>query len=189
MTEPVWKKNKKTILITVLILLAFALGLGWRWIQGTPYYALYQIGASLKKREVNTFLVYVDLDSILKQQVAESFTTLFKSLTPDNLIGRLLGTLGQFRITLDPGAQAGLSGLVRKELEDYLKNPDNPTIPSAFLLLSLARFNTRGDLSLVTLKQENDQLRMAMRKTGGIWRVVEFNPEDTQRLIKTYLLK
>jgi hypothetical protein len=27
-----------------------------------------------------------------------------------------------------------------------------------------------------------------MRKAAGTWRVIEFNPEDTQRLIKKYLL-
>jgi hypothetical protein len=73
-------------------------------------------------------------------------------------------------------------------LEKYLKNQNNPTLPSAFLLLSVAQFNTREGLSLVTLKNEGDQLRMAMRKTGGTWRVIEFNPEDTQRLIRKYLL-
>jgi hypothetical protein len=81
-----------------------------------------------------------------------------------------------------------LAGLARQELEKYLKNPSNPTLPSAFLLLSVAQFNTRDDFSLVTLYKDGDQLRMAMRKTAGTWRVIELNPEDTQRLIKKYLL-
>ncbi len=40
----------------------------------------------------------------------------------------------------------------------------------------------------MTLKKDQDQLRMGMQKQEGIWRVKELNPEDTQRLIKTYLL-
>jgi hypothetical protein len=182
------KKHKRGVILTLLISLAFGLGLTWRWIEGTPQYALYRIGSSLKHRDVETFLTHVDLDSILKQQVAESFSTLFKRSTADTPLGKLLGPLGEFKITLVPGVQAGLTGLVRQELENYLKNPNNPTLPSAFLLLSLARFNTRDDLSLVLLKQDNDQLRLAMRKTSGTWRVIEFNPEDTRQLIGKYLI-
>ena len=29
---------------------------------------------------------------------------------------------------------------------------------------------------------------MGMKKQEGLWRVMELNPEDTQKLIKTYLL-
>jgi hypothetical protein len=182
------KKYKRSITILLLVGLAFGLGLTWRWLEGTPQYALYRIGSSLKNRDFETLLLYIDLDSILKQQVADSFSTLFKSSNSDSPLGKLLGPLGEVSITLIPGVQSGLSGLARQELEKYLKNPNNPTLPSAFLLLSAAQFNTRDDLSLVTLKNEGDQLRMAMRKTGGTWRVIEFNPEDTQRLIKKYLL-
>jgi hypothetical protein len=182
------KKYKRTIIILLLIGLAFALGLTWRWMEGTPQYALYRIGSSLKNRDIETFLWYVDLDNILTQQVAGSFSTLFKSSNSDSPLGKLLGPLGEVKITLIPGVQNGLTGLARQELEKYFKNQNNPTLPSAFLLLSVAHFNTRDDLSLVTLEKEGDRLRMAMRKTAGTWRVVEFNPEDTQRLIKKYLL-
>jgi len=182
------KKYKRTIIILLLIGLAFALGLTWRWMEGTPQYTLYRIGSSLKNRDFETFLLYVDLDNILKQQVADSFSTLFKASNSDSPLGKLLGPLGEVKITLIPGVQDGLAVLARQELEKYLKNPNNPTLPSAFLLLSVAQFNTRDDLSLVTLKKDEDQLRMAMRKAAGTWRVIEFNPEDTQRLIKKYLL-
>ncbi|MBI5585218.1 MAG: DUF2939 domain-containing protein [Deltaproteobacteria bacterium] len=182
-------KNRKTVLIALLIILAFALGLGWRWVQGTPRYALYQIGAALKNRDVARLLMHVDLDSILKQQVAESVSNLLKSTASDHPLGKWLGAIGEFKITLAPGAQSGLSALVRRELEAYLTDPGHPTLPSSFLLLSLAEFHTRGDVSLITLKYEQDQLRLALKKTDGLWRVVELNPEDTQRLIKTYLLK
>jgi hypothetical protein len=183
------KKYKRAITILLLIGLAFALGLTWRWMEGTPQYTLYRIGSSLKNRDFETFLLYVDLDNILKQQVAESFSALFKASNSDGPLGKLLGPLGGIKITLIPGDQNGLAGLARQELENYLKDQNNPTLPSAFLLLSVAQFNTRDDLSLVTLKKDSDQLRMAMRKTAGTWRVIEFNPEDTQRLIKKYLLQ
>ena len=182
------KKYKRAIIVIILIGLAFTLGLTWRWMEGTPQYTLYRIGSSLKNRDFETFLVYVDLDNILNQQVAESFSTLFKASNADSPLGKLLGPLGEVKITLIPGIQNGLAALARQELENYLKNTKNPTLPSAFLLLSVAQFNTRDDLSLVTLKKDSDQLRMAMRKTAGTWRVIEFNPEDTQRLIAKYLL-
>ena len=182
------KKYKRATILLLLIGLAFALGLTWRWIEGTPQYALYRIGSSLKNRDFETFLLYVDLDTILKQQVAESFSTLFKASTSDSPLGKLLGPLGEVKITLIPGVHNGLVVLAKQELENYLKNPNNPTLPSAWLLLYAAQFNTRDDLSLVTLKKDSDQLRMAMRKAAGTWRVIEFNPEDTQRLITKYLL-
>jgi hypothetical protein len=181
--------KRKALWIAVLILLAFGLGLGWRWVEGTPHYALYQIGAALKNRDTEHLLTYVDLDGILKQQVAESLSSLLKSAASANRLGPLLGALGDVKITVTPGAQAGLSALVRKELEAYLTDPARPALPSAFLLLWAAEFHTRGDVSLVTLKHEKDRLRLAMKKTEGLWRVVELNPEDTQRLIQTYLLK
>ena len=182
------KKYKRSIILLLLIGLAFALGLTWRWLEGTPQYTLYRIGSSLKNRDFETFLLYVDLDNILKQQVAESFSTLFQASKSDTPLGQLLGPLGGVKITLIPAVQNGLAVLAQQELEKYLKNPNNPTLPSAFLLLSMAHFNTRDDLSLVTLKKESDQLRMAMRKAAGTWRVIEFNPEDTHRLIKKYLI-
>lgn len=187
--ETARKRNKKWIAVVLLILVAFGLGLAWRWVESTPQYALYRIGASLKNRDLEGFLVHVDLDRILQQQVAESVSTLLKSSMGDNPLGKLLGAVGEFRIVLDPGAQSGLSALVRKELGDYLRDPRNPTLPSSLLLLTIARFDTRDQVSLVTLEKGPDRLRMAMRRTGGVWRVIEFNPEDTQRLIKTYLLK
>jgi hypothetical protein len=182
------KKYRRAIIILLLIGMAFTLGLTWRWMEGTPQYTLYRIGSSLKNRDLETFLLYVDLDNILNQQVAESFSTLFKGSNPESPLGKLFGPLGEFKITLIPGVGNGWAGLARQELEKYLKNPNNPTLPSAFLLLSAAQFNTRDDLSLVTLKKDSDQLRMAMRKAAGTWRVIEFNPEDTQRLIAKYLL-
>jgi hypothetical protein len=63
------KKYKRSVVILILIGLAFALGLTWRWIEGTPQYIIYRIGSSLKNRDCETFLSYVDLDNILKQQV------------------------------------------------------------------------------------------------------------------------
>jgi hypothetical protein len=121
--------------------------------------------------------------------VAESFSALFKRSAANNPLGKYLGPLGEINITLLPGVHAGLTALVRQELDNYLKNPNNPTLPSAFFLLSLASFNTRDDLSLVLLKKDNDRLRLAMRKTTGTWRVIEFNPEDTRQLISKYLLQ
>jgi hypothetical protein len=185
---PFIKKYKRWLTVALLLGVAFALGMTWRWIEGTPQYALYQIGASIKNRDIDTLLVYMDLEAILKQQVADSFSALFKDSNSNNPLGKLLGPLGEVKITLVPGVQAGLTGLVRQELEKYLKNQDNPTLPSAYLLLTLASFNTRDDVSLVLLKMDNDQLRLAMRRIAGTWRVIEFNPEDTRQLIKKYLL-
>jgi len=185
---PFIKKYKRWLTVAVLLGLAFALGLTWRWIEGTPQYALYRIGSSIKNRDIDALLVYIDLDTILKQQGTEPFSALFKGSDSNAPLDKLLRPLGEIKITLIPGVQAGLTGLARQELEKYLKNQDNPTLPSAFLLLSLASFNTRNDLSLVLLKKDNDQLRMAMRRTAGTWRVIELNPEDTRQLIKKYIL-
>ena len=181
-------KTNRTIVIAVLIIfLAFGAGLLWRWIQGTPYYALYQIGASLKNRDLNTFLTYVDVESILNQQVSGSISTLLSSLTNSNSIGKIAGNLGEIKIQLNPEANKGLSKIAIQQLQNYIENPKNPTLPSSFLLFTLADFKVKQDDALVTLKKDQDQLRMGMRRQEGIWRVVELNPEDTQRLIKTYL--
>lgn len=182
------KKNKNTILITLVISLAFGAGLFWRWVQGTPYYALYQIGAGLKNRDLNTLLIYIDMESVLKQQVSESFSTLFNSLNNAGPLGKFAGPLAGIKIQVTPEINQGLSNLAVQQLREYLENPKNSTLPSSFLLLSLATFSIRQDYALVTLKHDQDQLRMGMRKSEGFWRVVELNPEDTQRLIKTYLL-
>ncbi|MGA3084796.1 MAG: hypothetical protein ABSE95_08365 [Thermodesulfobacteriota bacterium] len=181
-------KNKRNIILIILVItLAFGAGLLWRWIQGTPYYALYQIGASLKNRDLNTFLTYVDVESILNQQVSGSISTLLSSLTNSNSIGKIAGNLGEIKIQLNPEANKGLSKIAKQQLQNYLENPKNPTLPSSFLLVSLAKFDVKNGYALVTLKKDQDQLRMGLRKQEGIWRVVELNPEDTQRLIKTYL--
>ncbi len=182
------KKNRTILIIVIVIALAFGAGLLWRWVQGTPYYALYQIGAGLKNRDLNTFLTYVDVESILNQQASESISTLLSSLTASNPVGKITGPLGEIKIKITPEANKGLSNLAIRQLQNYLENPENPTLPSSFLLLTLAQFNVKQDYTLVTLKKDKDQLRMGMQKQEGIWRVKELNPEDTQRLIKTYLL-
>ena len=172
----------------MVVFLAFGAGLGYRWLQGTPYYALYQIGAGLKNRDINTFLSYVDVESILDQQISGSLSALLSSLNTSGSLGKFAGPLGEIKIQLTPEINKGLSDLVVQQLRTFLENPKNPTLPSSFLLLTLADFQVKEDSALVTLKQDKDQLRIGMRKQEGFWRVVELNPEDTQRLIKTYLL-
>jgi hypothetical protein len=182
-------KTNRTILIAVLIIaLAFGAGLLGRWVQGTPYYALYQIGAGLKNRDLNTFLTYVDLESILHQQASESISTYLSSLTASKTVDKIVGPLGEIKIKLTPEGNKGLSNLATHQLQKYLENPKNPTVPSSFMLLALAGVNVKKDFALVTLKKDKDQLRMGMQKQEGLWRVKELNPEDTQNLIKTYLL-
>lgn len=182
------KTNRNIILIGLVVFLAFGAGLGYRWFQGTPYYALYQIGAGLKNRDINTFLSYVDVESILNQQISGSLSALLSSLNPSGSLGKLAGPLGEIKIQLTPEINKGLSDLVIQQLRTFLENPKNPTLPSSFLLLTLADFKVKEDSALVTLKQDKDRLRMGLRKQEGFWRVVELNPEDTQRLIKIYLL-
>jgi hypothetical protein len=182
------KINKRTVIIITVVVLAFGAGLMWRWVQGTPYYALYQIGAGLKNRDLNTFLTYVDVESILGRQASESISTLLSSLRGSNPLGKIAGPLGEIKIKISPEVNKGLSNLAIRQLQDYLENPKNPTLPSSFLLLTAAEFKIKQDFTLVTLKKDKDQLRMGMQKQEGLWRVKELNPEDTQRLIKTYLL-
>jgi hypothetical protein len=182
-------KKHRTILISVLIIaLALGAGLSWRWVQGTPYYALYQIGVALKNRDLNTFLTYVDVESILGHQASESISSLLSSLTASNTVGRIAGSLGEIKIKITPEGNKSLSLLAIQQLQNYLENPQNPTLPSSFGLLALAGFSVKKDYALVTLKKDRDQLRMGMQKQEGLWRVKELNPEDTRRLIRTYLL-
>jgi hypothetical protein len=175
-------------LIILVLIVAFGSGLLARWVQGTPHFALYKIGASLKNRDVNSFLVYVDTETILSQQVSQSLSALVKSIPPSNPLSQLIGSQGEIKLQLSPEINKSASALIIQRLRDYLGDPKNPTLPSSFALLALARIKTKGDYALVTLSYEKEQLRMGLRKNQGIWRVVELNPEDTQRLIKTYLL-
>ena len=182
-------KTNRTIVITILIIcLAFGAGLLWRWVQGTPYYALYQIGAGLKNRDLNTILTYVDLESILDQQVSGVVSSLLSTLNVPAPAGNITSPLGEIKIQLTPETNKGLSKLAVQQLQKYLEDPKNSTLPSSFMLLALADFKVKQGYALVTLKKDKDQLRMGMRKQEGLWRVEELNPEDTQRLIKTYLL-
>jgi hypothetical protein len=175
-------KNNRIVLIAVIIIaLAFGAGLLWRWVQGTPYFALYQIGASLKNRDLNGFLTYVDVESILQQQASESISAYLSSL-------KITSPLGEIKIKLTPGGNKSLSHLAIRQLQKYLENPENPTLPSSYGFLALAEVKVKKDYALVTLKKDRDQLRVGMRKQGAFWRVKELNPEDTQRLVKTYLL-
>jgi hypothetical protein len=182
------KKNKKLIVIALIIGLAFGAGLFWRWVQGTPYYALYQIGSGLKNRDVDTFLSYVDVDSILSQQASGAIASLLSSLNTSGSPGNITGLLGGIKIQLTPETNKELSRLVIQQIREYLENPKHPALPSSFFLLYLAHFKVNQDYALVTLKRDRDQLRMGMRKQEGTWRVMELNPEDTRTLIKTYLL-
>ncbi|MCJ7833319.1 MAG: DUF2939 domain-containing protein [Deltaproteobacteria bacterium] len=182
------KKNRNLILIILVITLAFGAGLLWRWVQGTPYYALYQIGAGLKNWDLNTFLTYVDVESILNQQGSGIVSNLLSTLTVPAPSGKITSPLGEIKIQLTPETNKGLSKLAVQQLQKYLEDPKNSTVPSSFMLLARADFKVKQDYALVTLKKDKDQLRMGMRKQGGLWRVKELNPEDTQQLIKTYLL-
>jgi len=180
-------KTKRNMIVILIIVLAFGTGLSWRWVQGTPYYALYQIGAGLKNRDINTFVTYVDVEAILNQQ-GSSIKNLLSSLTASSSLGNIAGPLGEIKIQLPTEVYKSLSQLVIQQIRYYLENPKNSTLPSSFLLLTLSRFQVNQDRALVTMKYDKDQLRMGMRKQEGIWRVVELEPEDTHRLIKTYLL-
>jgi hypothetical protein len=182
------KKNRTIIIAVIIIGLAFTAGLGWRWVQGTPYYALYQIGKGLKNRDLNTVLAYVDLESVLNQQVSGPVSRLLSSMASSSL-GKITGPGAEIKIQLSPGLTKGLSNIVVEQFKAYLENPRNPTLPSSFVLLGLADFKIKEDAALVTLQHEKERLRMGMRKQEGFWRVVELNQEDMERLIKTYLLR
>jgi hypothetical protein len=182
-------KSNRTIVFAVLIIgLAFGAGLLWRWVQGTPYYAVYEIGAGLKNRNINTILTYVDLESILDQQVSGIVSNLLSNLTAPAPSGKITSPLGEISIQLTPETNKGLSKLAIQQFQKYLEDPKNSTLPSSFTLLALADFKVKQGYALVTLKKDKDLLRMGMKKQETLWRVVELNPEDTQRLIKTYLL-
>jgi hypothetical protein len=182
------KKNKKTILVIIIVILAFGAGLTWRWIQQTPYFALYQIGAGLKNRDLNTVLTYVDLESILNQQISGTLSGLLSSLAASSPLGKISGQAGEIKIQITPESNKGLKGLVLPFLQHYLENPQNPTLPSSFALVYLAQVKVKDDNALVTLMSEKDQLRLGMHNQAGVWRIVEINSEDAQRLIKTYLI-
>jgi hypothetical protein len=180
--------RRKVSIIILILTAAFGLGLLARWVQGTPHYVLYKIGAGLKDRDVDSFLTYVDTEAVLSHQVSQSLSALVKSLPPSNPLSQLVPPLGEIKLQLSPEMNKNASALIIQRLRDYLSDPTNPTLPSSLALLTLARIKTKDDYALVTLSYEKEQLRMGLRKTQGIWRVVELNPEDTQRLIKTYLL-
>ena len=180
-------KNRTVLIAVLVIFLAFGAGLFWSWLQGTPYYSLYQIGAGLKNRDINTIVTYVDMEAVLNQQVSESISPLLNSLVSSSSLGKLTGPL-ELKIKLSSEANRGLSRLAIDQLRIYLENPENNTLPSSFLLLTVADFKTKGDYALVSLTVEKEHLRLGMRKQDGLFRVVEINPEDAQRLIKTYLL-
>jgi hypothetical protein len=182
------KKNRSVFIIAIVVFLAFSAGLAWRWVQGTPYYAMYQIGAGLKNRDLNTVLTYIDLDSVLNQQVSGTLSALLSNLASSSPLAKMTGPLGEIKIQLTPGMNQGLKELAAGYARRYLENTQNPTLPSSFFLLYLAHFEIKEDSALVTLKYEKDQLRLGLRKQEGIWRVVEINAEDAQRLVKTYLL-
>jgi hypothetical protein len=182
-------KINRTILIGILIIiLAFGAGWFWRWVQGTPQYALYQIGVGLKNRNLNTSLAYVDVESILDQQLSGIISNLLSSLTASDSLTKITGPLGEIKIKLTPQGNKSLSQQAIRQLQTYLENPKNPTLPSALMLLTLADFKVKGNYALVTITKDKDQLRMGMQKQEGLWRVKDLNPEDTQRLIKKYFL-
>jgi hypothetical protein len=183
------KKNRSIIAGLVLIGLAFGLGLTWRWVQETPYYSLYQIGASLKNRDTTTLLTYVDLASILNKQVSGSLSSLLSPLGPSESLKKIIGQLGDLTIQLTPDVNKGLTNIISKRIRDYLDNSQNPTLPSSFMLLTLAEVKAKEDFALVTLKYAKEQLRLGMKKQDGFWRVVELNPEDLRKLLTTYLFK
>ncbi|MEW6188165.1 MAG: hypothetical protein AB1585_20805 [Thermodesulfobacteriota bacterium] len=182
-------ETKRLMIIAFLVVcLAFGAGLVWRWVQGTPHYALYQIGSGLKNREIHTLLVHVDPETVLDRQVSEMVSGLIADLTRSETQGKLSTPLGEIKVRLSPEGHKGLARLAVRELEKYLKNRNNPTIPSSFALLALADIQRKGEYALVTLKKDQEQLRMGMKKQEGVWQVVELNPEDTRKIIKTYLL-
>ena len=183
------KKNRTILLGVIIICLAFGLGLSWRWIQNSPYYSLYQIGAALKNRDTNSLLIYVDLESILNQQMPGTLSTLLPSFKLPSALGNISGTLAGLNIKLSPEMNKGLQSLISQNLREYLENPKNPTLSSSFLLLSGAKVKINGDNALVALQHEKDQLRLGMKNQEGIWRIVDLNSEDIRRLLATYPLK
>ncbi|HMK64703.1 MAG TPA: hypothetical protein VK564_02840, partial [Thermodesulfobacteriota bacterium] len=132
------KLNKKIILVVIVILMAFGAGLTWRWIQQTPYFALYQIGAGLKNRDLNTVLTYVDLESVLNQQISGTLSGLLTSLAASSPLGKISGPAADIKIQITPESNKGLKGLVLPFFQGYLENPQNPTLPSSFALIYLA---------------------------------------------------
>jgi|YelNatPaOPRAMG01_1025707.scaffolds.fasta_scaffold98674_1 hypothetical protein len=184
--QDVMKKRLGLIIALFAVSLAFMAGVFWGWFQGTPYYALYQIGAALSKRQVERLLPFVDFQGMLNRQLAE---TLSLYLSKEGARAQQKGPslkVGEIEVRLSPEADKVAADWVVRELRTYLKNKKNPTLPSSFALLAVGRITRKGDYALVTLSAEGERLRLGMKKEEGVWRVVELNAEDVQRLLKGY---
>lgn len=173
------KKNRTLIFAALAVSLSFGAGLFWRWVQGTPHYALYQIGAALKERRVEGLLPYLDLQGILNRQLSATLSAVLTENFPQRG--------GGVEIRLSPESDRVAAELVVKSLKKYLADPKNPSLPSSFALLIAADISSKEDYALVTLKKDGERMRLGMKREEGTWRVVELNHEDVQRLIKRYL--
>lgn len=157
------KTGLKAITIALFLIIFFLLG--FFLITKTPRYSLYQIGRSVKQRDYEKFVKYVDIDSLIDNLVNSSTSDvdtsnagIFSSLIP----------------SLMESAKTTMKSQIRTYLEDgtLINGPFGQFTTSEIVFKT--KINKTGKTAEVTITADSE-IKLSMHKTEGIWRLSSIN--------------
>lgn len=181
------------MLATLILGVAVAGGLYWRWCH-SPRYALQQMVLALKAKDMDNFFNYLNLQDIFNNFIQASSKELDLPEDPGaDEWTRFSQRLGRkFARNLLPKLFETFEKQIRGVMQAYLQNLDNSQILGIAAAVTLAEIKVEGEEARVTLKdpKTGDAFRFQMRRDGGgQWRIVAVDYQDFKNFLKREIRK
>lgn len=166
------------ILLVALVGAGFA---GTYFFMRSPQWTLYQVGKAIYKHDSRLFLTYVDVGEILRSQKEDIVDLILPDQKKDQQRDMVRQLLSAF--------MGALIEQARDRVIRIVADTERQNLPSSWTLVAAASVTRNGDNALAVLSNQDDRLRLGLRRQAdGYWRVVQINPQDLRALAAKHLL-
>ena len=182
------QRSFKLLTISVALLAVF-LVIGFYYFTGTPRYSLYKIGRAVKNHDSGEFHKYVDVDRIVDHLAKFAVEQIVADMESDQstdawqIDGQVFDK--ELVLMMVPKMMESLKPQIKQEITRLIEDTEEETEGSPLLGATLAAIETRGSLSLVTVKHEDtgEEIRFKMVKSPDrYWKIVEIDLDSFEAL-------
>ncbi len=173
-------RTKRGVVVLILIVILLICGfVGWNYVKSTPQYSLYQMYKAVDNRDYESFVKYVDTDSLIDNVVDKALTASqtqqAQEATQKDEWYQLGYQFGQGLVAMmKPALKEQVKTQFKKQIEDgSFKKEYRP----ANLVTAMTKIKTKmdGKIASVELPQENntDTLALKMRQKDSYWQIFD----------------
>jgi hypothetical protein len=178
------RKNKKAffkkfliaIIILVLILL-ITIGAFVFWIKTTPQYAMSRWLVSIREKDYDSFISYIDLDKVANSRIQKEIERLNLQDSQTDILALKNSFLTSLKSNLEKDLEESIkSGLILENLKkEYPEISREIIVPGMFFSLDWESLDENKQK--VKFKNSNQEFYLVWQKSNqGDWQIIEINP-------------